>query len=87
WMYPRQPNWTDLEWQLRNWLYFTWLSGDHIVEQHVHNIDVVNWALGAHPVRALGMGGRQARTDPAYGHIYDHFAVDYEYENGVHLLS
>lgn len=87
WMYPRQPNWTDLEWQLRNWLYFTWLSGDHIVEQHVHNIDVVNWALGAHPVRALGMGGRQARTDPAYGHVYDHFAVDYEYENGVHLLS
>ena len=60
----RQPEWSDLEWQLRNWLYFTWLSGDHIVEQHVHNIDVVNWAMKAHPVRALGLGGRQARTDP-----------------------
>jgi predicted dehydrogenase len=87
WKQDRQPGWSDLEWQVRNWLYFTWLSGDHIVEQHVHNIDVVNWALGAHPVRAVGMGGRQARTDPAYGHIYDHFAIDYEYENGVHLMS
>ena len=76
-----------MEWQLRNWLYFTWLSGDHIVEQHVHNLDVVNWALGAHPVRAVGMGGRQVRTGPDYGHIFDHFAVDYEYPNGVHVLS
>jgi myo-inositol 2-dehydrogenase / D-chiro-inositol 1-dehydrogenase len=87
WNKPRQAEWSDLEWQMRNWLYFTWLSGDHIVEQHVHNIDVVNWATGSHPVSALGMGGRQSRTDPAYGHIYDHFSVDYEYENGVHLLS
>lgn len=87
WMKPREKDWTDMEWQLRNWLYFTWLSGDHIVEQHVHNLDVINWAMGTHPVRALGMGGRQARTDPAYGHIYDHFTVDYEYENGVHLMS
>ncbi|HXG63507.1 MAG TPA: Gfo/Idh/MocA family oxidoreductase [Blastocatellia bacterium] len=87
WKKDRQPGWSDLEWQLRNWLYFTWLSGDHIVEQHVHNIDVVNWALNAHPVKATGMGGRQARTDPAYGHIYDHFAVDFEYENGVHAMS
>ena len=55
-------------------VYFTWLSGDHIVEQHVHNLDVVNWALGAHPVRAVGMGGRQVRTGPEYGHIFDHFA-------------
>jgi predicted dehydrogenase len=87
WKKDRQPGWSDLEWQMRNWLYFTWLSGDHIVEQHVHNIDVVNWAMNAHPVAALGMGGRQARTDPAYGHIYDHFAIDYEYGNGVHMLS
>jgi predicted dehydrogenase len=87
WMKPRQADWSDLEWQMRNWLYFTWLSGDHIVEQHVHNLDVINWALGAHPVRALGLGGRQVRTDPAYGHIFDHFSVDYEYENGLHLLS
>lgn len=87
WNKPRQAEWSDLEWQMRNWLYFTWLSGDHIVEQHVHNLDVINWAMGAHPVSALGMGGRQVRTDPAYGHIFDHFAVDYEYENGVHLMS
>ena len=87
WIKKRQPGWSDMEWQLRNWLYFTWLSGDHIVEQHVHNLDVVNWALGAHPVRAVGMGGRQQRTSSDYGHIYDHFAVDYEYESGCHLMS
>ncbi|MBK6798880.1 MAG: Gfo/Idh/MocA family oxidoreductase [Acidobacteria bacterium] len=87
WKKDRQPAWSDLEWQMRNWLYFTWLSGDHIVEQHVHNIDVVNWAMGAHPVRAVGMGGRQVRTDAAYGHIFDHFAIDFEYENGAHLMS
>ncbi len=87
WNKARQPGWSDMEWQLRNWLYFTWLSGDHIVEQHVHNLDVVNWAMGGHPVKAYGMGGRQARTDPAYGHIYDHFAIDYEYGNGMHMMS
>jgi predicted dehydrogenase len=87
WKKDREQSWSDLEWQMRNWLYFTWLSGDHIVEQHVHNIDVVNWAMGAHPVSAVGMGGRQARIEPAYGHIYDHFAVDYVYENGMHLMS
>jgi len=87
WRKDRQPDWTDLEWQMRNWLYFTWLSGDHIVEQHVHNLDAVNWAMGAHPVRAVGMGGRQSRTDPAYGHVYDHFAIDYEYASGAHMMS
>jgi predicted dehydrogenase len=87
WNKPRETAWSDVEWQLRNWLYFTWLSGDHICEQHVHNLDVVNWALQAHPERAVGMGGRQVRTDPAYGHIYDHFAIDYEYPKGVHVLS
>lgn len=87
WMNPRKAEWSDMEWQLRNWLYFTWLSGDHIVEQHVHNIDVANWAFKGHPVRAVGMGGRQARVDPAYGHIYDHFAIDYEYPGGVHVMS
>ncbi|MFG0330186.1 MAG: Gfo/Idh/MocA family protein [Phycisphaerales bacterium] len=79
WMHPRQDAWTDMEWQLRNWLYFTWLSGDHIVEQHIHNLDVVNWAMGDHPESCLGMGGRQVRTDPAYGHIFDHFAIEYRY--------
>ena len=87
WKKDRQPEWTDAEWQLRNWLYFTWLSGDHIVEQHVHNIDAVNWAMQAHPVRANGMGGRQVRTSPDYGHIFDHFAIDYEYANGATLAS
>ena len=72
----------------RNWPYFTWLSGDHICEQHIHNLDVVNWALGnSHPVRAVGLGGRQVRTEPQYGHIFDHFAVDFEYPNGVRVMS
>lgn len=87
WVRERKPEWTDAEWQIRNWLYFTWLSGDHIVEQHVHNIDVANWVLGAHPSKATGMGGRQWRTEPRYGHIYDHFAIDYEYPGGARVLS
>jgi myo-inositol 2-dehydrogenase / D-chiro-inositol 1-dehydrogenase len=87
WVKPRQTTWTDVEWQIRNWLYFAWLSGDHIVEQHIHNIDVVQWAIGKPPVAAVGMGGRQQRTDPAFGHIYDHFAVDFEYPNEVHVIS
>lgn len=87
WHAARKPEWSDTEWQIRNWLYFTWLSGDHVVEQHIHNIDVANWALGAHPVKAVGVGGRQQRTDPKYGHVYDHFGVDFEYPNGAHVLS
>jgi predicted dehydrogenase len=76
-----------MEWQCRNWLYFTWLSGDHIVEQHVHNLDVMNWAIGSHPVKCLGIGGRQVRTDPKYGNIFDHFTIEYEYPNGVRIMS
>lgn len=87
WVHPRQPGWSDMEWQLRNWYYFVWLCGDHIVEQHVHNVDVANWVLGSHPVRAYGMGGRQARTAPEYGHIWDHFTVEFEYANGARVLS
>ncbi len=88
WVVERQPGWSDLEWQLRNWNYFTWLSGDHIVEQHVHNLDVINWALGAHPVRAVaGLGGRQVRTASKYGHVFDHFAVEFEYPGGVRVFS
>ncbi|UCE99193.1 MAG: Gfo/Idh/MocA family oxidoreductase [Planctomycetota bacterium] len=79
--------WSDMEWQCRNWLFLTWLSGDHIVEQHVHNLDIINWALGAHPVQCMGMGGRQVRTGPEYGNIFDHFAVEYEYPNGVRVSS
>ena len=79
--------WSDMEWQCRNWLFFTWLSGDHIVEQHVHNLDIINWAIGSHPVQCLGMGGRQVRTGPEFGNIFDHFAVEYEYPNGVRVFS
>jgi predicted dehydrogenase len=87
WVVRKTPEMSDMEWQCRNWLYFTWLSGDHIVEQHVHNIDVVNWAFGATPVKAMGMGGRQVRTGPEYGNIFDHFAVEFEYPNGARVLS
>ncbi|MHC4338137.1 MAG: Gfo/Idh/MocA family protein [Planctomycetota bacterium] len=79
--------WSDMEYQCRTWLFFTWLSGDHIVEQHVHNLDVINWAIGSHPVKCLGIGGRQARTGPEFGNVYDHFAVEYEYPNGARILS
>jgi predicted dehydrogenase len=87
WVKPREKSWSDMEWQVRNWLYFTWLSGDHICEQHVHNLDVCNWAIGSHPVRAVGMGGRQARTAPEYGQIYDHFAIEYTYASGATVSS
>jgi len=87
WKADREKDWSDTEWQIRNWLYFTWLSGDHIVEQHIHNLDVANWVIGSHPIRATGVGGRQWRTGPEYGHIYDHFAIDFEYPNGARVLS
>ena len=85
WKKDREPAWSDLEFQMRNWIYYTWLAGDHIVEQAVHNIDALNWIMGANPIRAVGTGGRQVRTAPEYGHIYDHFAIDYEYPNGKHV--
>ncbi|XOV74700.1 MAG: Gfo/Idh/MocA family protein [Phycisphaerales bacterium] len=87
WVHDRKPEYTDMEWQCRNWLYFCWLSGDHIVEQHVHNLDVINWVMGGPPERAYGMGGRQVRTDEKYGDIFDHFAVEYEYAGGRRCLS
>jgi len=87
WVKDRTPNMTEIEWQCRNWLYFSWTSGDHIVEQHVHNIDVVNWAMGAMPKNVMGMGGRQVRVAPQYGNIFDHFAVEFEYPNGVRVMS
>jgi predicted dehydrogenase len=87
WVKEKQPDWSEMEWQCRNWLYFGWLSGDHIVEQHVHNLDVINWAMNAHPVKALGSGGRQVRTHPKYGNIYDHFTIEYEYPSGARVLS
>ena len=87
WSKERQPNWSDLEFQMRNWLYYTWLSGDHIVEQFIHNIDAMVWAFNGHPTRAVGMGGRQTRTEAIYGHIFDHFAIDYEFGDGVHCMA
>jgi len=87
WVVRPRPEWSETEWQIRNWYYFTWLSGDHIVEQHIHNLDVINWVLGTHPVKAVGVGGRQARTAPEFGNIYDHFAIEFEYPNGVKVLS
>ncbi len=83
----RQPGWSDMEYQCRCWYWYTWLCGDCIVEQHVHNLDIMNWAIGAHPVKCLGIGGREVRKGPEYGNIYDHFAVEFEYPGGVRILS
>jgi predicted dehydrogenase len=88
WMIPREKQMSDMEWQVRNWLYFTWLSGDHNVEQHIHSLDKMAWAMkNQYPVKAIGIGGRQVRTGPEYGHIFDHHFVVYEYKNGVKLFS
>jgi myo-inositol 2-dehydrogenase / D-chiro-inositol 1-dehydrogenase len=80
-------NLSELEYQVRNWYFFSWLSGDHICEQHVHNLDVCNWIKGAHPVEAQGMGGRQVRIGKEYGNIFDHHAVEYTYEDGTKMFS
>ena len=88
WIMPRQPDWTDMHWQMRNWYYFTWLSGDFNVEQHVHNLDVCAWAMkDQYPVKAIGMGGREVRKGPEYGNIFDHHSVVYEYPDGTRLIS
>jgi predicted dehydrogenase len=77
-----------MHWQMRNWYYFTWLSGDFNVEQHVHNLDVCAWAMAEHyPVKAIGTGGREVRKEPAYGNIFDHHSVVYEYADGARLIS
>jgi len=77
---------TDLERQIRNWYHYIWLSGDHICEQHVHNLDVANWVMGTHPVRCWGMGARQ-QLDGKSGEIWDNFALEYEYPNGAHMSA
>lgn len=88
WKVERQPGWSDTEWQLRNWPFFTYLSGDFNTEQHVHSLDKMGWAMqDEYPVQAVGMGGRQVRTEPVYGHIYDHFSVVYEWKNGVRCFA
>ncbi|KAA3612462.1 MAG: gfo/Idh/MocA family oxidoreductase [Planctomycetota bacterium] len=84
WYHPRKENWTEAEYQLRNWYYYTYLSGDHIVEQAVHTIDKIAWAMQDEaPVQCTAMGGREVRVDEKWGNIYDHFSVVYEYANGA----
>jgi predicted dehydrogenase len=87
WVNPRKYNQTEMEYQMRNWYYFNWLCGDHIVEQHIHNIDVVNWFKGGYPVKAQGMGGRQVRKGKDHGEIYDHHYVEFHYADGTILNS
>ena len=87
WVRPRQKNQTELGYQLRNWYYFTWLGGDHIDEQHIHNLDVINWVAQSYPIEAQGVGGREVRTGPDHGQIFDHHMVEYTYRNGLKLLS
>ncbi|MDZ4688100.1 MAG: Gfo/Idh/MocA family oxidoreductase [Planctomycetaceae bacterium] len=78
---------SEMEYQMRNWYYYNWLCGDHICEQHIHNLDVGNWLKGGPPVRANGMGGRQVRVDKKYGEIYDHHYVEYEFADGTYMYS
>src|SRR6186997_1105800 len=87
WVKKRQPNMTEMEYQMRNWYYFNWLCGDHITEQHIHNIDVVNWFKGSYPVKAQGMGGRQVRKGKDHGEIFDHHYVEFQYADGSILNS
>ncbi len=87
WVNERQPNQTEMEYQMRNWYYFVWLCGDHINEQHIHNIDVINWFKGSYPTEATGMGGRQVRIDKKYGEIFDHHYVEFKYNDGMILSS
>ncbi len=87
WHKGRKPEWSEMEYQIRNWLYFDWLSGDHITEQHIHSLDKIAWAVGKYPVKATASGGRTVRVEPEYGNIYDHFNTAYEWEGGVRGFS
>ncbi|MFZ5832920.1 MAG: Gfo/Idh/MocA family protein, partial [Planctomycetota bacterium] len=88
WVRPQKPEQTEMQYQVSNWYYFTWLSGDHIVEQHVHDIDVGNWMMkDEHPAEAQGMGGRQVRIGPDYGEIFDHHSVEFTYPDGTKMFS
>ncbi len=91
WIRGREPNQTEMQYQVRNWYYFVWLSGDHICEQHIHNLDIGNWVHGGHPVEANGMGGRQFRTGARFnnnvGHIYDHHCVEFTFADGSKMFS
>jgi myo-inositol 2-dehydrogenase / D-chiro-inositol 1-dehydrogenase len=87
WMVKREKEMTEMEYQMRNWYYFVWLCGDHICEQHIHNIDVINWFKGGHPTEAIGMGGREVRKGNEYGEIFDHHYVEFQYQDGMILNS
>ena len=87
WVRPRQLDQSEMQYQVRNWYHFTWLSGDHIVEQHVHDIDVGNWLANAHPIEAQGMGGRQVCISKDTGEIFDHHAVEFTYGSGLKMFS
>ena len=87
WVRPRQEKQTELEYQMRNWYYFNWLCGDHIDEQHIHNLDVINWLMNDFPVSAQGQGGREVRTGLDHGQIFDHHLVEFTYKNGAKLFS
>ena len=87
WVNYRKPEQTEMEYQMRNWYYFNWLCGDHITEQHIHNIDVINWFKGGYPVKAQGMGGREVRKGKEFGEIFDHHYVEFQYEDGSILNS
>jgi predicted dehydrogenase len=87
WVRPRKPGQTEMEYQMRNWYYFNWLCGDHITEQHIHNIDVINWFKNAYPVKAQGMGGREVRNGKEHGEIFDHHFVEFHYADGTILNS
>lgn len=84
----RKPGWSDLEYRLRNWYNQIWTCGDNIVEQHIHNIDIINWIMGTHPVKVVASGGRAWKPrEEKYGDLWDHFECDFEYPNGVHMFS
>ena len=88
WLRPRKPEWSEMEYQNRNWYYYTWLSGDHIVEQFIHSLDKALWLMDDQPPKhCFGLGGRQVRNEPEYGNIYDHHAVCYEWDNGVKTFA
>ena len=87
WTRPREAGMTEMQYQVNNWYYFNWVGGDHIVEQHVHDLDVMNWIAGANPVEANGMGGRQVRISRDHGEIYDHHAVEFKYANDIRMFS
>jgi myo-inositol 2-dehydrogenase / D-chiro-inositol 1-dehydrogenase len=88
WHRGRQPSWTEMEYQIRNWLYFSWLSGDHTAEQHIHSLDKLAWAMkDEYPVKCVASGGRANRTQPEYGNVYDHFNTVFEWKSGLRGFS